>query len=362
MNSKTVEVEGILATVKFEPDGNNEWKKEHSTKVTIEEVEDKVINAKYQWTNSVIEPADETFTESFKSGDTITKNEITGTCYLWTMLEMKSGKKVKWRSEGFNFDNEGPNITAFTATKYSDTGITLSATAQDVGLGTVKFEFYVDNVLKDTQTCTSTTSSITKSSTITGLTTGSHTCKVIVYDTRNNSSSKTTSGSTKLYAWRKWNCTSKKQYEYETNGSEVWTIKCSIEDDCAYKKMSFNTETGVFTVSVHGSKDSYRNASGLIGNYLIRNVLPYYANSDSSQTGTICYKIDSIDWSKSKKHSTYDYYENVVATMIRYVSVEKSIYFKGSIDYGIVTSTSSTEYKSGERNSDGFWYERINSQ
>ncbi|MCI8272720.1 MAG: hypothetical protein HFJ55_01390 [Clostridia bacterium] len=215
MNSKTVEVEGILATVKFEPNGNNEWKKEHSTKVTIEEVEDKVINAKYQWTNSVIEPADETFTESFKSGDTITKNEITGTCYLWTMLEMKSGKKVKWRSEGFDFDNEGPNITEFTATKYSETGITLSATAQDIGFGTVKFEFYVDNVLKDTQTCSATTLNVTKSSTITGLTTGNHTCKVVVYDKEDNSSNKTITGTTKLYAWEKWNCVSLNRYQIE---------------------------------------------------------------------------------------------------------------------------------------------------
>ena len=73
----------------------------------------------------------------------------------------------------------------------------MSATAQDTGTGVIKFEFYVDNVLKGTQTCTATTSSVAKTFTATGLTTGSHTCKVIVYDAKNNSSTKTVTGTTK---------------------------------------------------------------------------------------------------------------------------------------------------------------------
>jgi len=40
------------------------------------------------------EPTDDKFTEeqTFKSGDTISKDNITGTNYLWTMIETKSGE------------------------------------------------------------------------------------------------------------------------------------------------------------------------------------------------------------------------------------------------------------------------------
>jgi len=170
----------------------------------VTETEEKIKNMKYQWTNSVTEPADNTFTENCKDGDTITKNNVTGTYYLWILLETESGATAKRRSEAFNFDNEGPSITTFTTTKYSETGITLSATATDNKSGAVKFEFYVDNVLKGTETCSATTSNVTKSKTITGLSTGSHNCKVIVYDAKNNSSNKTVAGTTKLYTWEKW--------------------------------------------------------------------------------------------------------------------------------------------------------------
>ncbi|MCI8273709.1 MAG: hypothetical protein HFJ55_06485 [Clostridia bacterium] len=148
MNSKTVEVDGIVAAVNFEPDGNEEWKKEHRTKVTIQETEDRVIESKYQWTNSVVEPEDETFIENFKSGDTIIMNEVTGKHYLWLMLEMQSGGKVKWRSEAFNFDNEGP-IGTLTSTPISQTSFKLTATANDEYSGIEKYEFYVENDLKE---------------------------------------------------------------------------------------------------------------------------------------------------------------------------------------------------------------------
>ncbi len=120
------------------------------------------------------------------------------------MLETENGATAKRRSEAFNFDNEGPIITNFTAEKYSIDGITLSATAQDIKSGIVKFEFYVDNVKEGEQTFTSTTSSVTKSITITGLTTGHHTCKIIVYDKKHNNNYSEIQGTTKLYTWEKW--------------------------------------------------------------------------------------------------------------------------------------------------------------
>ena len=306
--------------VQFSPNGNADWKKEHSTIVTIEDLADRVVSAKYVWTNSVSEPADSAFVESVANGDTMSHNGVSGTYYLWVFAETESGERLKLRSEGFNLDNAGPtintfdytavnyssfnlnmtatdnqsgiveyeifvagtsqgktalseaspsvtkeisitnaaygnnacyvivtdrlgntsrkditaktlmdttgpNITAFTATKSSETAIALSATAQDTGTGVIKFEFYVDNVLKSTQTCTATTESVTKSCTATGLSTGSHSCKVIVYDVANNSSTKTVTGSTKLYTWTKWSTTSTTSYvQYNGGGYTTYRI------------------------------------------------------------------------------------------------------------------------------------------
>jgi hypothetical protein len=333
MNSKTVEVEGILATVKFEPNGNSEWKKEHSTKVTIKETEDKVINAKYQWTNSVVEPVDETFTESFKSGDIITKDEVTGTHYLWTMLEMQSGQKVKWRSEGFNFDNEGPEITSFTATKYSEKGITLSATAQDTGSGTAKFEFYVDNELKDTQTCSATTLSVTKSKTITGLTTGNHTCKVIVYDEEDNISDKTITGTTKIYTWEKWDVNTTKKYESVYVGTET---------------RGYSTNTVGAYITVFTNAPSISSKGEYTGSTFKGFTYPHVGNwlYGGKRTGKCISATE--DTKKMVATCKFEMYE----------IKETDIYGKGTNSYGNVTSNNPEAYsrKTGGEKSGNYWY------
>lgn len=373
-SSTTVEVTGIIASVRFEPNGNNEWQQGHQTVATIQETSDRVSRAKYCWINSVTEPVDTAFSDdrTFVSGAVLSKtkeDKLTGTYYIWTMLETLSGEKVKWRSEGFNFDNSGPSITAFastavnyssfklnmtaideqsgiaeyeffvrgvsqgkntvdgvttsisreitvsnasygdnscylivrdklgnetrkditaqtqidttgpnitkfTATKSSATAITLSVTAQDTGAGTTKFEFYVDNTLKSgyTQTFTATTSSVTKSVTITGLSTGSHSCMVKAYDARNNVSSKTASGSTKLYTWTKWSLNT--TYTYKMGSWSDWssTTVRFVSGDYLYSSYSFNSTNGTFSCS--GSQDMcYGSGSGAYTRYRIYNKL-----------------------------------------------------------------------------------------
>ena len=160
-------------------------------------------------------------------------------------------------------DTTKPSITSFTATKYSETGITLSATAQDTGSGVVKFEFYVDDVKKDTQTCTATTSSVTKSKTITGLTTGSHTCKVIVYDAKNNSNYKTVSGTTKLYAWTKWDCNKKDNWVVvETSKSQTYKLR-GAGNIGGYTRYSIDQNTGMFSLAKENGTTSFS-----VGKYL----------------------------------------------------------------------------------------------
>ena len=415
--------------VQFSPNGNADWKKEHSTIVTIEDLADRVVSAKYVWTNSVSEPADSAFVESVANGDTMSHNGVSGTYYLWVFAETESGERLKLRSEGFNLDNAGPtintfdytavnyssfnlnmtatdnqsgiveyeifvagtsqgktalseaspsvtkeisitnaaygnnacyvivtdrlgntsrkditaktlmdttgpNITSFTATKSSATAIALSATANDTGIGLVKFEFYVDNVLKSTQTCTATTASVTKSYTATGLSTGSHSCKVIVYDVANNSSTKTVTGATKLYTWEKWNTTSTSIYKRDSGyTTETW-IKSS-GSWTVYTSVSFSNTSGF-----SGSGNNQSMYYGGWGQYASWRNMRYACISATSY-----YYLSSV----GNYSGGYNYVMN------KYTCSRKTIYSKGTTKYSDVTSTSSTAYPNGGA-SGSYWY------
>lgn len=399
--------------VQFSPNGNADWKKEHSTIVTIEDLADRVVSAKYVWTNSVSEPADSAFVESVANGDTMSHNGVSGTYYLWVFAETESGERLKLRSEGFNLDNAGPtintfdytavnyssfnlnmtatdnqsgiveyeifvagtsqgktalseaspsvtkeisitnaaygnnacyvivtdrlgntsrkditaktlmdttgpNITAFTATKSSATAIALSATANDTGIGLVKFEFYVDNVLKSTQTCTATTASVTKSYTATGLSTGSHSCKVIVYDVANNSSTKTVSGSTKLYTWERWSATSTTIYEKTSkSGSLTCTFPCAVYYMPSCGSTSTNTfysSNGKYYVCIASYKQAAPSSGRIISvcspSYVTQSGCCWaYVSGFRVSTGYSgsCgnYKINYIDYRKHIKNNLF---------------------------------------------------------
>lgn len=412
--------------VQFSPNGNADWKKEHSTIVTIEDLADRVVSAKYVWTNSVSEPADSAFVESVANGDTMSHNGVSGTYYLWVFAETESGERLKLRSEGFNLDNAGPtintfdytavnyssfnlnmtatdnqsgiveyeifvagtsqgktalseaspsvtkeisitnaaygnnacyvivtdrlgntsrkditaktlmdttgpNITAFTATKSSETAIALSATAQDTGTGVIKFEFYVDNVLKSTQTCTATTESVTKSYTATGLSTGSHSCKVIVYDTKDNSSEKTTTGATKLYTWERYSVNATYSYSYSV-GSKAGSYNENPAQPAGGYRATFNYCTGTW---IKGSQLYWCQMSGYSFCYTSSSRPYYYC-----YTG--CWGCSS--WNK---RYNYDYY-NIDVTSTPH-------YSKGSTKYSDVTSTNSSTYPSNGA-SGSYWY------
>ena len=397
-----VKVEGIKSILKLEPNGNSEWKKEHSTKVTLLETNDKVIKAKYQWIDSVEEPDDEQFKNEFESKDVIAKEGLIGTNYLWTMLEMQSGEKIKWRSEGFNFDNEGPDVTSltstplsyssfklevtaidkhsgivkyeffvngvskgiktrkditaqtlldttgpditnFTATKYSETGITLSATAQDAGRGIVKFEFYIDGVIKSnyTQTMTETTSSVTKTVNITGLTTGSHTCAVKVYDAENNSNSKTVSSSTKLYTWEVYNVITKTEYELVKTNTKFWGGTVGNSQYKVVSNFAFNSTTGKISYKV-GSKasESYRGYVDLL-----------YTPGTITNNETVILKVNRVEIDGIMA----DWYLDV------YASTEKQVLTKGdNKENALATSTGRNTYPdNGAKNNKWYVYKGV---
>lgn len=133
MTSETVEVTGIVPSIEFTPNGNTEWKKQHITKVTVKETDEAITKMKYLWVkdDGVNEPEQEVFTENCPSNGLITGGDetMTGTYYLWILLEVGTGEKQKismYASKGFNFDNEGPTSVTATLTKKSGEIYTLN--------------------------------------------------------------------------------------------------------------------------------------------------------------------------------------------------------------------------------------------
>lgn len=235
---RIAEVTGIWSLVSFEPNGNTEWKKSHSTKVLMQETEEKIVNAKYYWSDSVAEPTDDKFVNTFHSGDIITENSntLTGTYYLWTMLETNAGTKAKWHSEGFNFDNEGPTVS-LEAQPISEASFMLTATASDIS-GISSYKFYVDNKLVSTQNEPTYTWNGTEMA-------ENIECYVIATDIVGNSSSATSSARTKLHTWNVWNVT--------TSGTRVlYTLTGSPEE----RTTSYSNTMGHWTsLSIRSFKD-----------------------------------------------------------------------------------------------------------
>ena len=145
------EVNGLVSNVEYSPNGDKTYKKEHKVKVSVTDASEKVKNIKYQWLQTTVEPAGNTFTEDCNNGDTITKNEITGIWYLWTLLETESGKTNIGRSEAFNFDNQEPTIENINSEAMSETSFKLNVTALDSESGIVKYEFFVNETLAETR-------------------------------------------------------------------------------------------------------------------------------------------------------------------------------------------------------------------
>lgn len=116
--STTTKVEGIVPTVEFVPNGDKRYIKEHTTKVVVKETNEKIKSMKYKWTISGANPPEENeFTQICTNNSMITgeDNDMTGTYYLWILLETETGKTSICGSEGFNFDNEGPSISEINA-------------------------------------------------------------------------------------------------------------------------------------------------------------------------------------------------------------------------------------------------------
>ena len=211
MANVTVEVIGIVPAVEFSPNGNTEWKKSHSTKITVKETGEQVTSLKYKWTtSSTNSPAENEFIEICPTDNIITGKDFTGTYYLWVLLTTETGKTNICGSEGFNFDNEGP-IVELTSTPTTDTSFTLTATANDNNRsGIAKYEFYVDGEKKEPDIVTEEGATYTWNG---NEMVENKRCYVIVYDKLENQSRVDKDARTLLHAWNTWDTVSSKGYE-----------------------------------------------------------------------------------------------------------------------------------------------------
>lgn len=242
--TERVKIEDLVMSVGFTPNGSEEYKREHEVMIKAEESVDKVKSIKYQWLNTTEEPKEETFTEECKNGETIKKNKVNETWYLWILLETEAGAKKIERSEGFNFDNEGPNVT-LTSKPVSETSFTLTAEATDSHSGISKYEFYVDGKLEDTQKNSSTKASFNWQ----GNEMAEKECYVVVTDSLGNETKQTIIGKTKLYTWERWNCSRKTVNKIVDDTPVAVTFDTSIQDNYYYKVCTPDYENGTFDLT-----------------------------------------------------------------------------------------------------------------
>ena len=147
-SSYTVVIDTTAPTVKFGTNGSTTWKKSQSTTVTVtDNIALNTSSLKYLWNQSTTKPSESSFTASFTSGNTITKNTGTGNnWYLWILAKDKAGNTTIVRSNAFYIDNTAPTITANNNSssnwvKYG-TGVVISGKVSDANSGINKSTLY----------------------------------------------------------------------------------------------------------------------------------------------------------------------------------------------------------------------------
>ena len=252
---------------------------------------------------------------------------------MWSLVETESGATRTGKSEAFYFDNTGPSVT-LTSTPTSVTAFTLLAEANDEA-GIKQYDFYVNNK----KYTTVTTSEGTATCNVTGAITGNTSCYVIVTDNLGNSTKKTVTAKTKLYAWEKWNTDITYKWKIEKKNLLVSNYRHSTSNsnpDYEAYCVEFDSSTGSITkpgVSVPSwagwASEEVVYLKGKLEGYYICTV----GAGGIGRYDTAYYDIYSIE--KKQVEDTVN---------------------KGTSKLGMVTSANKDAFKSNQRTSDGYWY------
>lgn len=196
INTKVKEITGEKE-IKYFPEGNTEYSKEHKVTVTINE---ELKSLKYQWVQEGKEPIENKFIEITNKEEIITQNEVSGIWYVYFLIETLDEEQKLEKTKAFYFDNEGPTVELI-AEPISEKSYKLIATATRGKTQIKKYDFYKgDTLLKSLSTNDETASHIVENTE-----TGEQECRVIVTDMANNEREKSVTARTKLYTWEKWN-------------------------------------------------------------------------------------------------------------------------------------------------------------
>ena len=361
MASVAVEVTGIVPAVEFSPNGSTEWKKGHTTKIIVKETGERVTSLKYKWTTSgANEPSESEFTETCPTDNVITGKDFTGTYYLWVLLTTETGKTNICGSEGFNFDNEGP-IVELTSTPTTDTSFTLTATANDDNKsGIAKYEFYVDGEKVDTQNINEGVATYIWNEN--GMTKDKE-CYVIVTDKTGNLSNATVISRTKLYAWEKWSNKIESVFSLGTPTRKTKTVYVEEGDYVsAYSNIGV-TQVPKDKLYIYGSGrivNIYHSPSKGVGMYYQGEYPLFYTPSDASISNlTVASRL--VDYEILETYASTGR-KRIKWTCDVYTGAYKNEDRMNKFLDEIVYSENPNAYKEGSKNSDGFWYKKLENQ
>ena len=128
-----IDEEGPTAT--FTPNGSNNPKKGYTVKVNVKDNQEIVgideKSLKYLWTQGEKIPTKESFVESLKNGQSITKNTGDGIWYLWVYAKDNLDNEKITKSEGFTFDNTLPNVNIEYNTKLPAKSVVVTIKANE---------------------------------------------------------------------------------------------------------------------------------------------------------------------------------------------------------------------------------------
>lgn len=133
--------------VTMDKNGSSVYSTEVSTVVNVSDVKSGVLkdSLKYQWTKSTVEPSYNSFTESFLSGDTITKKTGSGEWYLWIYSQDNAGVVNVVRSNPFYLDNANPTVPVITGNVDSgietSSNVTLNVDGSTALSGILKYQY-----------------------------------------------------------------------------------------------------------------------------------------------------------------------------------------------------------------------------
>jgi len=241
------------------------------------------------------------------------------------------------------------------------TSFTLKAEATDNETGIAKYEFYVNDELKETIE----TSEQTTNYTVREIDTGDTNCYVIVYDGLGNVSKVEAIGTTKLYLWKTYRVIETVSYEIDQKDLSTGWVKYSTRFKTTNKScmvMCFNNTNGKWHLWNTASGGSYANNEFF--NLLACCVFAYRNNAHRYGCYLIDNSADPSSWLDSyccvvgwHRNGTTYMCEHCF-DLIRYTSRKVSNIKKGEATGNYVTDANLTRYKTGDV-INGLYYEYI---